>query len=87
MDSRQLDQVEFEFLKGTEIMVNMINNRKHVIGISPDLFNELLEYLDTNTQRLYYVRCEGKKTTIYFESPLDKENTTHLLRHFFNSNN
>lgn len=87
MDSRQLDQVEFEFLKGTEIMVNMINNRKHVIGISPDLFNELLEYLDTNTQHLYYVRCEGKKTTIYFESPLDKENTTHLLRHFFNSNN
>jgi len=85
MDSRQLDQVEFEFLKGTETMVNMIKNRKHVIGISPDLFDELLDYLDMNAERLYYVRCEGKKTTIYFESPVDKENITHLLRQFFNS--
>lgn len=82
MDSRQLDLVEFELLKGTETMVNMIKNRKQVIGISNDLFEELLEYLDVNAEKLYYVRNEGKRTNIYFESPIDKENITQLLRHY-----
>jgi len=82
MDSRQLDQVEFELLKGTETMVNMIKNRKHVIGISSDLFDELLDYLDVNAERLYYVRSLGNKNTIYFESPIDKENVTQLLRQY-----
>ena len=83
MDSRQLDLVEFELLKGTETMVNMIKNRKQVIGISNDLFNELLDYLDVNAEKLYYVRNEeGKRTIIYFESPVDKENLTHLLRQY-----
>lgn len=82
MDSRQLDLVEFELLKGTETMVNMIKNRKQVIGISNDLFDDLLDYLDVNAEKLYYVRNEGTRTIIYFESPIDKENTTHLLRHY-----
>lgn len=82
MDSRQLDQVEFELLKGTETMVNMIKNRKHVIGISSDIFDELLDYLDVNAERLYYVRNEGSRNIIYFESPVDKENVTHLLRQY-----
>lgn len=85
MDSRQLDRVEFEMLKGTETMVNMIRNRKHVIGISSDLFDGLLDYLDVNAERLYYVRNEGKKTIIYFESPVDKENVTALLRQYSNT--
>jgi hypothetical protein len=82
MDSRQLDQVEFELLKGTETMVNMIKNRKHVIGISADLYDEMLDYLDVNAERLYYVRNQGKKNTIYFESPMDKENVTQMLRQY-----
>jgi N-acyl-L-homoserine lactone synthetase len=82
MDSRQLDQVEFELLKGTETMVNMIKNRKHVIGISSDIFDELLDYLDVNAERLYYVRNEGSRNIIYFESPIDKENVTQLLRQY-----
>jgi len=82
MDSRQLDQVEFELLKGTETMVNMIKNRKHVIGISSDIFDELLDYLDVNAERLYYVRNEGSRNIIYFESPTDKENVTQLLRQY-----
>lgn len=83
MDSRQLDQVEFELLKGTETMVNMIKNRKHVIGISSDIFDELLDYLDVNAERLYYVRNQGSRNIIYFESPIDKENVTQLLRQYF----
>ncbi len=63
-------------------MVNMIKNRKHVIGISSDIFDELLDYLDVNAERLYYVRNEGSRNIIYFESPIDKENVTHLLRQY-----
>lgn len=82
MDSRQLDRVEFELLKGTQTMVDMIKNRKHVIGISNDLFDELIDYLDSNAEKLYYVRSGGSKITIYFESPMDKENVDHLLRQY-----
>lgn len=82
MDSRQLDLVEFEMLKGTQTMVDMIKNRKHVIGISNDLFDELLDYLDVNAEKLYYVRNEGKRITIYFEGPVDKENVDRMLRQY-----
>lgn len=82
MDSRQLDLVEFELLKGTQTMVDMIKNRKHVIGISGDLFDDLLDYLDVNAEKLYYVRNDGNKIIIYFESPIDKENLDHMLRQY-----
>jgi len=84
MDSLQLDQIEFEMLKGTETMVNMIRNRKQVIGISNDVLNDLLNYLDSNAEKLYYVRTfdHGRKVIIYFESPIDKENVTSLMCHY-----
>ncbi len=85
MTSMQLDQVEFELLKGTEVMINMIKNRKQVVGISNDLFEDLLDYLDANAEKLFYVRSlSEKRISIYFESPIDKENVTQVLRQFSN---
>ncbi len=83
MDSRQLDEVEFELLKGTQTMVDMIKNRRKVVGISDDLFDDLLDYLDTHAQSLYYVRAkEHNYISIYFEHPVDRENVDQMLRQY-----
>ena len=82
--SRKLDEVEFELLGGTDFMVHLVRNSRRVIGISKDILNELLDYLDSHAKGLYYVRTfdGGYKVVMYFEDVMDRENVDQFLRQF-----
>jgi hypothetical protein len=84
--SRKLDEVEFELLGGTDFMVHLVRNSRRVIGISKDILNELLDYLDSHAKGLYYVRTfdGGHKVVMYFEDVMDRENVDQFLRQFSN---
>ena len=82
--SRKLDEVEFELLSGTDFMVHLVRNSRRVIGVSVDILNDLLNYLDSHAKGLYYVRTfdDGHKVILYFEDIMDRENIDQFLHQF-----
>lgn len=82
--SRELDQVEFELLAGTDFMVHLVRNSRRVIGVSKDVLDDLYNYLDAHAKGLYYVRTfdKGHKVVVYFEDVIDRANIDDFLRQF-----
>ena len=80
IDTRKLDSLEFNMLSGTESAVRMIKNRAKIINLTDDLYSDLLKYLDVHAHEQYHIRWDDDKhLVIYFEHPLDKENTLEFL--------
>lgn len=70
-----LSQKEFEYLTGTEIMINMLRNRVLWHATLQEMVT-LSEYLEHNTTGFYYLKSENTNTDLYrivayFENPAD----------------
>lgn len=80
VDTRKLDSLEFNMLSGTEGAVRMIRNRAKFIDIDVELYENILDYLDSHAIDQYHVRRDNERhVVIYFESPIDKENILSFL--------
>jgi len=80
VDTRKLDSLEFNMLSGTEGAVRMIRNRAKFIDIDVELYENILDYLDSHAIDQYHVRRDNEHhVVIYFESPIDKENILSFL--------
>lgn len=84
IDRYKLDSLEFNMLSGTESAVRMIKNRAKLINLTDDQYNDLLDFLDSHATDLYHFRWDNDRhLVIYFESPIDKENTIVFLNQNF----
>lgn len=80
IDTRKLDSLEFNMLSGTDGAVNMIRNRAKIINLTDELYKDLLEYLDGHATEQYHIRWDNDShLVVYFEHPIDKENTVAFL--------
>lgn len=92
--SKKLDRAEFELLKHTETMVQMISNKLLVNDYtnfkSTPAVQEVIEaldpvmtYLQSNAQGMYYCYVGqgfGGQVTIYFENSVDRSCVQDILR-------
>jgi len=93
--SRKLDHKEFEYLAGTDVMIQMLRNKLVFaptdLGLTIKQINGLLEavddYMTINAQGLYYVRrveqavrtINPAQIVIYTEHMIDRDSLRELI--------
>lgn len=81
---KQLTEYEFEMLAKTnsKLVEQMILQRIRVyekITGSSSFVNEIIDYISANARHDFYIKREYQRVTLYFVSPIDKENVTTFI--------
>lgn len=75
----KLNASEFEMLKGTEVIVNMLRSR----AVVPVKHVEWLDtFMNINGTGLYYSAVSAEHVVVYCERAVDAENITRIVENY-----